>query len=259
MSGFILIQTRGFSDAVTVLVGASEVKFIVHKELLAKKSAYFAKATTGVWTEAQTGVFRLVDEHDQIFELFVQWLYSGSIQVVDATDLQYLLICAWSFGDRVQAPGFKNVVINMLFEDWALYYEGYPHDCDTAVTVYEASPPGSALRKLVVDKFAAHPDDNVLNSLTDDLPPAFLADLSRTLLENVYTINNGTGMTAVNIRENKVDRLEHDICERYHEHEVGCTPCSTDELEASYQILRPDFDLAELEDLAPFQHYVLET
>jgi len=129
---------------VTVLVGPSQSKFIVHKKLLIEASAYFAKAINGPWSEARSGVFELVLENAEAFELFIQWLYGPKIQACDNLDLQDLLVHAWACGDRLQVPDFKNVVINMLFADWAPYRVSSPM---TGVYMY---PPSYAIAALAM-------------------------------------------------------------------------------------------------------------
>ncbi|KAF1970501.1 hypothetical protein BU23DRAFT_570673 [Bimuria novae-zelandiae CBS 107.79] len=54
----------------TVEVGPNAKKYNVHKALLVHHSEYFAKALTGSWTEAQTGVVKLDDlEEDTSYVL----------------------------------------------------------------------------------------------------------------------------------------------------------------------------------------------
>ena len=219
----------------------------MHKDLLVRSSGYFEKATTGIWTEAQTGVFRLVEEDVQVFELFVQWLYSGRIEALDTDDLQEFLVEAWSCGQRLQAREFQNAVINMLFQDWAEYRSSvYPNNYAIAARAYATTMPRSTLRTLIIDKFSAHAHSNMLDSVTEELPSDLLADMTQRLLTNVAELIE-TGSEA----EDSRSRLEYDICERYHEHKEGSVPCTGAEIRASYRLFEPPS--TKFENLAPFE------
>jgi len=51
---------------------------------LVNASDYFAKVTTGEWAEARSGIHTLEDVNVQVFELFLRWLYTGHIAVVNS-------------------------------------------------------------------------------------------------------------------------------------------------------------------------------
>jgi hypothetical protein len=213
-----------------------------------KSSDYFEKAITGPWTEAQTGIFKLVTEKVEVFKLFVQWLYIRRIEAVNTHDLQDFLVEAWCCGERLQAREFKNVVISMLFWDWAPYRHGYPKDYAIAALAYENSPYRSPLRKLVIDKFSAHANKDMLHSRAEELPFDLLADLTQRMLTNVATFNE-TGLLGTMPQA----RLEGNICQLYHEHAVEAPLCTMRQIKASYRMLHENSDLSEMRWLAPFE------
>ncbi|CAD0112464.1 unnamed protein product [Aureobasidium uvarum] len=68
-----------YSPMVTVRVGPDKQDFCIHKELLCSKSTYFAKALSGQFKEAQTGIVELEDVHVVLFRVFVAWLYPSKV------------------------------------------------------------------------------------------------------------------------------------------------------------------------------------
>jgi len=166
----------------------------------------------------------------QVFKLFVQWLYIRRIEALNTEDLQEFLVEAWCCGERLQARNFKNVVVSMLFRDWASYYPGYPRNYDIAVLAYEQTTPGASLRKLVIDKFSRHASTNMTLYSSEELPVDLLADLTHRMFENIAAFNETGILTA-----QPQARLDYNICECYHEHEVESPLYTMRQIKASYR------------------------
>lgn len=77
---------RSFSGVATVRVGEPsnksrpETKYLVHKELLTSASPFFAAALNGTFAEGLDQEVRLPEEKPEIFEWFLQWLYTGTLK-----------------------------------------------------------------------------------------------------------------------------------------------------------------------------------
>ena len=132
-----------------IIVGSEGKKltFLIHKSLLVYHSAYFAKALTWDWEEATEGVVTLEDIDPQVFRVFAAWLFIGRIALAvkvrgrfpnctvtdrpcdsgkmasDHADTavrcyfhHYLdLVNYWGLGDRLLSSGFKNAVLDQVF------------------------------------------------------------------------------------------------------------------------------------------------
>jgi heterogeneous nuclear rnp K-like protein 2 len=78
---------RTFSAMATVIVGDEKntarpaVTYLIHKELLTAASPFFAAALNSTFAEGLDQTVRLPEERPEIFEWFLQWLYSGSLTV----------------------------------------------------------------------------------------------------------------------------------------------------------------------------------
>lgn len=74
------LQFRDMHDMAVVVVGPKESKFVLHSHLLTSVSPFFAAALNGSFAESSSRTITLPDERPEIFEWFVQWLYSGTLR-----------------------------------------------------------------------------------------------------------------------------------------------------------------------------------
>lgn len=76
---------RNFSGVVQVVVGEEsdrsrpQTSYLVHKELLTSASPFFAAALNSTFAEGMDQKVTLPEEKPEIFEWFLQWLYTGSL------------------------------------------------------------------------------------------------------------------------------------------------------------------------------------
>lgn len=74
------------SEPVLVRVGHNGEKRFVHKKLLCESSGFFQNALKGNWTESQDREVKLPLAKDDIFKIWVQWLYTGKIFLTQESD-----------------------------------------------------------------------------------------------------------------------------------------------------------------------------
>ncbi|KAK1031459.1 hypothetical protein LTR33_016947, partial [Friedmanniomyces endolithicus] len=78
---------RNFSAPVEIIVGDDgdksrlQTKYLVHKELLTAASPFFAAALDGAFAEGLDQSVKLPEEKSEMFEWFLQWLYTGSLTI----------------------------------------------------------------------------------------------------------------------------------------------------------------------------------
>lgn len=87
---------------VTVKVGPSGKEFHIHKGLICYYSEYFRGAFKGGFQESE-GVVKLDDDRVDVFQCFVNWLYTGKVvgqekkfELKDNKDLACLLEYTYS-------------------------------------------------------------------------------------------------------------------------------------------------------------------
>lgn len=170
--------TGGFGEACQVQAGEERRIFLLHKTLAIRASEFFEAALDPRWSDGRP--IDMTNEDPFVFAAFVDWLESGRnrFDVWDASKRKewnvpeaatrvpygseiHLLICAYSLGDMLLAPDFRDAVVSELLE---LKYTALdPVHVDHAYTI---SRPGSTIRRAMVE-FVLSEDC----TLSDDLDP----------------------------------------------------------------------------------------
>lgn len=201
------------ADMATVVVsdsGSSKcVSYTVHRKLLATSSGYFAAALEGThFVEGQTGEVKLLDFKPEIFEWFLQWMYTGCLTTtmtdrnhcstrklceptlgsmpdceahVDG-DLRnasgqpkyFLLLELWHLADFLIAPPLANLVLSTIAR-LAECTNSVPTPSDTNI-IYDTIRENSPVRRLVLDLFKYKKTDRLLETHRDNWHGIFLRD-----------------------------------------------------------------------------------
>ncbi|KAK3637789.1 hypothetical protein LTR56_011995 [Elasticomyces elasticus] len=70
-----------YTDLITVLVGAEESRFIVHKDAICAKSPFFNAACGREWIEGQEKTVRLPEQDAGAFKVYLRWVYSDTLNM----------------------------------------------------------------------------------------------------------------------------------------------------------------------------------
>lgn len=178
------------SKITTLVVGVEEHEYRVHQDLLSGNSPYFAAAVKEEWEEGQKRRIPLPDDSAAAVDLYVQWVYDRRVasrqpleKLKDGQEELGVLIDSFIFGEKIQDGDFKDAIIDALIssvstigkEDKCWYPAGEKVD-----RAYKGTPPGSPLRRLLVDMHVYHGHRDWVK---DDASPDFLVDLVRDLLD----------------------------------------------------------------------------
>jgi hypothetical protein len=105
-----------FQNQVKVIVGAEKAEVFISIDLLTQHSGYFKGACNEQWNSGRTKTVILDHEEPEIFEVFLNWLYTGSIQSsVDFLELQELDKRGGNNFDNVFVARFENKERAALF------------------------------------------------------------------------------------------------------------------------------------------------
>ncbi|KAF2690839.1 hypothetical protein K458DRAFT_426270 [Lentithecium fluviatile CBS 122367] len=118
------------NDMIVVSVGPTQQKYRIYKDLISFYSEYFRNALKEPWKEAEDRVIELPDIEPQVFDVFVDWLYSQKVpeknkQWVEPTDkiksnstehvqlAEQLVMKTYVFADRFMdcIPPYYEVII----------------------------------------------------------------------------------------------------------------------------------------------------
>ncbi len=154
----------------------------VHKKFLIDRSQFFKVALTGHFIEAEMQSIDLEDIDHQVFDVFVQWVYTSDIQKQGGKlPRGDLLIKLWVLADRLIAPKLQNMAICAI--EHKAMNEDQVVRTDQLQYIYENTVPGSQLRRLIVDQCSnLHHESFVIGCSVQDYPKDMLLDLITALL-----------------------------------------------------------------------------
>ncbi|KAK0806645.1 hypothetical protein LTR91_012084 [Friedmanniomyces endolithicus] len=151
-----------FTQTVEVIVCDTKTKFFIHASIIAARSPFFDAAVTR-WKKAGEPI-TLADDDPEIFDYDLSLLYAGSFQSlraevddddVDIASLFKLYILADKLGDLTNANGVIDRLYGVLWESVPTLHKVLP--------AWRSTPPGSPLRRLLVDAFTRQADPEALS------------------------------------------------------------------------------------------------
>jgi hypothetical protein len=173
---------------VSLDVGPHPEIYAVHEDLLCEHSPFFQAAVKEEWREPHDRIPLPHDDPDVVC-LYLHWTYAGRIlsRKSDSTNEESdneinFLVDAFIFGEKVQDSRFKDAVIDAAIKSTlSSDMDGVP--CFPGVMAvnraYKGTPPGSPLRRLMIDLWARHGRDTWER---EDLNGEFLTELVGELL-----------------------------------------------------------------------------
>ncbi|KAF2241953.1 hypothetical protein BU26DRAFT_391005, partial [Trematosphaeria pertusa] len=172
----------------------------VHKDLICSRSAFFSKALNGNWKEAEEKVVKLPEDDVEIFELYVQLLYTGLLPEKEKEvseeekPIDYHLVSEYKqlcklyvFCDKVQDVFSKNKIVDAIIEATEEKQkdglERYPSSTCISL-IYDGTTRSSAMRRLLVDFYIEQGWSKWLGEKDAEvLPKDFLFDVAQGMLE----------------------------------------------------------------------------
>ena len=143
-------------STVTLFVGKGKKPFYVHQEQLCEVSSFFKAAFTSEFRESSEKTMDLVEEDEDTFDRFVQWLYGQQYDVPLGNGLE---------GDRFAEPlrlfvlaekfdvsKLKSLLMVKIFA--AGKQGGVAPQCASLIYAYNNTHSGSVIRRLLADWYA---------------------------------------------------------------------------------------------------------
>ncbi|KAI8939493.1 hypothetical protein NX059_003264 [Plenodomus lindquistii] len=182
---------------IQVLVGkdGKEQFFDVHEELITSRSAFFKAAMSGNWQESKERCVKLPEDDAPTFKLYLHFLYTGKIAItsealdarIEARDHIRTIARLYILAEKLQDVITRNATVEEMLEACRTPNsdgETYCMGTETVNIIYEGSPPGSPMRRLVVDIYTcrATKDWSQLFQLDNAWPRDFLPELVSSLI-----------------------------------------------------------------------------
>lgn len=99
---------------VDILVGPGRKTFNLHRDLLCDRSDYFKASLEGAFLESQTNELHLPDDSPAVFELFVNWLYGGSLKKATGTRQLRDHFGLLAFSEKLLIEDLQNATIDAI-------------------------------------------------------------------------------------------------------------------------------------------------
>lgn len=154
-------RLSGDKELIEVAVGEKAAPWAIHKKLLCSNSSFFQVAINSLFREGREKKVILRDEANEVFSLFVQWLYSGSFTTTSLP----LLLRAYVLGDKLGSHRFQVYAFDKIYAMNASRCYFTP---EQAVWVNENTMPNSMLRNFTIDTIAMGLVNNTLIPSDDD-------------------------------------------------------------------------------------------
>lgn len=172
--------------------------FFVHKSVLCKSSRFFQTATKPEWSPQEHRPIDLTDEIPEIFQLYLQWLYTDKLSVKfrpvkktneegeewDAEQISLShLIGGYLLGEKLMDGQYQTAIIRTLI-GWVMNEDTYPANF-LVQWAYQGTTEGSPLRRLLVDfwTWEAHAAW-VTDKLVEDTCVEFAQDVILALVKD---------------------------------------------------------------------------
>jgi hypothetical protein len=129
-------------------------KFVIHKEFACHYSPFLQAAFTSNSAEGESQSMELQDVEEEVFALFVQWLYTQQIATAeDDFPAAELLIKLWLLAEKLRVPELQNQVVDTIERRRAA-----TGTVSTGMLrfIYSNTVVGSPLRRLIVDHCALY-------------------------------------------------------------------------------------------------------
>lgn len=174
-----------YDNMITVLAGKEEKRFILHQTAVCAKSKFFKAACSKKWREGQERIVRLPEAGVATFKTYCDWVYSGDVAKDTCTSksaksdqcaAQASSVGLYLLGDILDDVQLRNKVVPMLFSSMRCL-NMLP--CTSGVRhIWNSTPSGSLLRKVVVDVFVLRLDRSTLSDRVSDYPVDFVREVA---------------------------------------------------------------------------------
>ncbi|KAF7899311.1 uncharacterized protein EAF01_008524 [Botrytis porri] len=141
------------NELVQIIVGPELKEFFVHKTLIRSTCDFFDKAFNGRFKEGIENKMHLPKDDPEIFEIFVNWMYSGHLR--GGLREPMLIINIWIFAQKCQAITLKNCAMKALQDALGDERIGrFPLSNSEVAHIYENTTWGDELRVFAIAMLA---------------------------------------------------------------------------------------------------------
>lgn len=142
-------------STVTILVGKDKKPFCVHEDQLCEVSSFFKAAFTSGFREASDKKMELVEEDEDTFDRFIQWLYSQQYEMPgEETEGGGFMepLKLFVLAEKFDVSKLKSLLMTRMFAMGKR--DAYRPQLDAIAYAYAHTSTSSKIRKLLADWYA---------------------------------------------------------------------------------------------------------
>lgn len=144
-----------------VIVGEEQASFYVYRNVICNSSPFFKAALSGTFKEADESKVVLPEDDPEVFEQFLQWIYTKAYNLSPLANASSENVCkqSWQyirlyvFADKTQVEPLKDHILRHLFKLHQRYSKDRSVSYECVEFAYDHTPPESPLRTLLVAMF----------------------------------------------------------------------------------------------------------
>lgn len=144
-----------------IIVGGEQATFYVYRNVICNSSPFFKAALSGTFKEAGEGKVVLPEDDPEVFEQFLQWIYTKAYNLPPLANISSENLCkqSWQyvrlyvFAEKTQVQLLKDHILRHLFKFHQRHSKVRSLTYDCVEFAYGHTPPESNLRKLLVAMF----------------------------------------------------------------------------------------------------------
>lgn len=174
-------------------MGPNEQLFGVHKDVICKDSDFFRAACSTNWLEGQEKLVRLPEVKPSVFQVYLDWAYTGILAVEDAQTPEEDrgrsssgIIDVYLLGDVLGDVKLRNQAMQLLNTHVIEHKLPSYHSIRK---IFRNTPTNSNLRKWAVDVVIMRYDRDRFAQHAANYPAEFVAQMAMRLLEIVPVIS----------------------------------------------------------------------
>ncbi|KAK5717561.1 hypothetical protein LTR17_016004 [Elasticomyces elasticus] len=222
-----------FNDHIRVLVGPSKKEFVVHKDIITRRSPFFKAATSARWNG--TRPIELPDDKPKVFAEYLHCLYVGELQLDQNVDpenpkLTLHLACdVFVVADKLGDLTSMNLIIDAIVA-WSDMVSYVPRVSD-ACYAYGVTTHGSQLRRLFVEYYMREAMISHVDTTTETGITEFYGDVIKEFMES----KTGPGKMAQKVCDAYKSLVSFCPKCQFHQHNDACPPCALGDSSGSKQ------------------------
>lgn len=164
--------------------------------MICAKSKFFAAACSKRWVKGKEKQVRLPEVHPSVFQGYLSWVYSTSINIAELTTYHIDLLPDPQ--GREVAKYFELYFLSDVLDDvrlrnevlQTLVLDTHHFPCPQTITrVWAKTPAGSPARRMLVDRAVLRSKRSSLAAKMTDYPESFVQQVAIKLLKEVPTQN----------------------------------------------------------------------